>query len=432
MKYLIISFSHKNSTIEIREKLALSDEKIKRATLEKLVCQEVIHEAIIVSTCNRVELIIHSTKPIEAARYIYTLLAEHSGISLDELEGRADIYEDQGAVHHLFSVVSSLDSLVLGETQIVGQLKDAFRFSMDNGFCSQQLSRAMHYAFKCAAEVRNSTDISKKPVSVASVAVAKAKESAGLHGKRALILGAGEMSKIAIKNLLSHNCKVVLINRTYEKACELALECGEGVQVAPLEALSEYVNEVDFIFSATSSKEPVITDAMITKRESKRYFYDMAVPRDIQLEPRSDISLSSVDDLQDIVKRNIAFKEEEAKNSYEIIGRYTIDFFKWLQSLSVEPIVKQMYLHAKTAADMEAQRVLDKGFIPKEYEKEVKKMAEQTMNRFLHDITVKFRSISGESSADSVIESLKYLLSIQQQENLPNQYNCEYILKGNE
>jgi len=203
MHYLTISFTHKNTNIEVREKLAFDSEKKLLNAYQKIGAIELVNELIILSTCNRVEIITSVKEPLKAIEPIFEIIAEITGVGLEELEGRGETYEDSGAIHHLFSVISSLDTMVIGETQIVGQLKDAFRFSYDKGFASQKIARAMHHAFRCAAKVRNSTDISKNPISVSSVAVAKAKEIYGgnLGGFTALIVGAGEMSRLACEHL---------------------------------------------------------------------------------------------------------------------------------------------------------------------------------------------------------------------------------------
>lgn len=176
MSYLVISFSHKNTDIQTREKLAFPDEENKDRFLRQILEEKVIREAILLSTCNRVEIIISTSSVAYATAFIIEKLSKYSGISYDDLYDRADIYDNEGAIHHLFSVASALDSLVIGETQIVGQLKDAFRFSLNKNYCQQNLPRALHYAFKCAAAVRTATSLGTGSVSVASTAVIKAKE----------------------------------------------------------------------------------------------------------------------------------------------------------------------------------------------------------------------------------------------------------------
>lgn len=428
MHYLTISFTHKNSTIEIREKLSFSEEDQLREYLTRLNASPSIHESILISTCNRIEVFVSCSSVINATSHIFKLLNERSGINVEELEGRADIFDDQGAIHHLFSVASSLDSLVVGETQIAGQLKDAFRFSYDNGYCGQKLSRAMHYAFKCAAEIRNFTEISSKPVSIASVAVTKLRDILkDLEGKKALVIGVGEMSEITAKHLISNGVEVHIMNRTRENAENLAVSC--GAKVKDFTDLPRLVNEYEILFTATSSKEPIITDDMIKNCDFERFWFDMALPRDISFSHGENINLFVIDDLKSIVNENRTIREDEAKRSYTIIGRQTMQFYEWLRTLSVEPIIKDIYLQAQKAAQEETDRVISHGYIPKEYEAEVLKMNEQVLKRFLHDITHKIRQVSGETNADTMIESIRFLLS-DEKTALPNKYKCEHMIKG--
>ena len=409
MHYLTISFTHKNSTIEIREKLSFSEDDQLKECLAKLNSSSSIHESILISTCNRIEVFVSCSSVMGATQHIFNLLSERSNINIEELEGRADIFDDQGAIHHLFSVASSLDSLVVGETQIAGQLKDAFRFAYDNGYCGQKLSRAMHYAFRCAAEIRNLTNISSKPVSIASVAVTKLRDVLNdLEGKKALVIGVGEMSEITAKHLISNGVEVHIINRTREHAEQLAISC--GAKVKDFNDLAKLVNEYEILFTATSSKDPIITDEIIKSCDFNRYWFDMALPRDISFSHGENINLFVIDDLKSIVSENITLREDEAKRSYAIIGRQTMQFYEWLRTLSVEPLIKEIYEHAQTAAQKETERVISHGYIPKEYEKEVLKMNQQVLKRFLHEITHKIRQISGESNADTMIESIKFLI----------------------
>ena len=428
MHYLNVSFTHKNSTIEIREKLSFADDVQLEGCLRKLNESDAINESILISTCNRIEVLVSCSSVINATEHIFKLLNDRSRISKEELEGRADIFEDQGAIHHLFSVASSLDSLVVGETQIAGQLKDAFRFSYDKGHCGQKLARAMHYAFKCAAEVRNVTNISSKPISIASVAVVKLREILkNIEGKKALVIGVGEMSQITAKHLASNGVEVYIVNRTREHAEQLAISC--GAKVKEFSELPKLINEFEILFSATASREPIITDDIIEKRDFQRYWFDLALPRDISFSRGENINLFVIDDLKSIVTENMSLREDEAKRSYEIIGRQSIQFYDWLRSLSVEPLIKDIYQQATKAAHEETERVMRSGYLPKEYEKEVLKMNEQVLKRFLHEITSKIRKVSGEANADTMIESLRFLFN-EENSSLVDKYKCEQFLKG--
>ncbi len=409
MHYLTISFTHKNSTLEIREKLSFNgdDELIK--CLKDIQSHEMINESFLVSTCNRIEIVLSCKDIIDATKHSINALAKHSAISYSELEKRADVFDDQGAIHHLFSVASSLDSMVVGETQIAGQLKDAYRFALDNGFCSQKLERAVHYAFKCAAEVRNVTDISSGATSVASVAVAKAHEVIGsLSGKKALVIGAGDMSVISAKTLQRHDAEITIMNRTRAKAEEIALTC--KARVRNYDEIFHAINEYDLIFTSTGSLEPIITEAMVSDCSFERYWFDMAVPRDIDVKKRSDLHIYVVDDLKTIVDENLSLREDEARAAFSIVGRHTMNFFDALKSLSIEPLIKELYIRAFEAAKAETARVIDKKFIPKEYEKNLQKACEQSIKRLLHDMSKQMRLSVNESKSDAAVESLKNII----------------------
>ncbi|MEA1893181.1 MAG: glutamyl-tRNA reductase [Campylobacterota bacterium] len=426
MHYLNISFSHKNSTLEIREKLSYPDDEQLGGCLSKLNTCEAINETILISTCNRMEIFCSCSDITEATRHIFDMLTSRVGVSIEELEGRADIFDDSSAIHHLFTVASSLDSMVIGETQIAGQLKDAFRFSYDSGHCGQKLARAMHNAFKCAAKVRNATEISSKPVSIASVAVVKLKSVLeSVEGKKALIIGTGEMSEITAKHMVSNGADVYIMNRTKEKAFLLAQDC--GAKVLDFDQLHHIINEFEILFTATSSPTPIITDEIIKPCDFDRYWFDLAIPRDIIYHKGERINLYQIDDLKTIVDENKSLREAEARKAHTIIGRSTVAFFEWLDTLNIEPMIKEIYAKAFQAAKVESDRVINNGYIPKEYEEQVHKMSQQVMKRFLHDMTSKMRSVSEESKSDMITGAMQFLIKNETVE-IPDKYKCEHAL----
>jgi len=428
MQYIVVSYSHKNTDIAVREILAFPDDEQKKKSLEKILVSKSVNEAILLSTCNRVEFIISTSNPSEALYTVFETLHLHSGLSIEELEGRADVYEDEGAVHHVFAVASSLDSLVVGETQIAGQLKDAFRFAYENGFCSQKLSRLIHFAFKCAAEVRNCTNISKSPVSVASAAVSQAKEIMGgnLGGFTGLVVGAGEMSEIVAKHLVASGCNVIIFNRSIERAKNIAKTIGERIDVREFHTLPEYINRYRLLFSATGAPHPIITDEMVQNSQFDRYWFDLAVPRDIEGINDKSIHIYAVDDLQEIVNTNLSMRREQARKAYEIVGRYTIDFFKWLQTLMIDPLIKDIRERAKESAMREVEKAVKKGFIPPETRKNVEKLVHNAFNSFLHTPTKQLREVAEQPRADTVIEAMKYVFNIDTEVKMMDKYKCEF------
>ncbi len=428
MQYLVISFSHKNTDLHTRERLALSEESKKETLAAAVLKSAWINEIIILSTCNRVELITSVKDPFKATEDLLEALGRVSGISLEELEGRADIYEDHGAIHHIFSVASGLDSLVVGETQIAGQLKDAYKEAYEKGWCGQKLGRVMHFAFKCAKEVRSSTDISKNPVSIASAAVTMAQDKLGnLEGYSAIVVGAGEMGRLAAKHLLARGCNVILVGRNVEKTAQVAQEIDPSIEVKSSADLASLLNSCPLLFSATSSKEPVITRQMVQKRDFDRLWFDMAVPRDIEEIKMERLSIYAVDDLKEIVEKNMAFREEQARIAYQIVGRYAKEFFRWLQTLEIDPIIKEIRKQAKEAAMVELSKAIKKGFIDPKDQKNIEKLLHNAFNRFLHQPTKKLKAIADEPSADTIVEAIKFFFDIEEEVGL-NRYKCEYFM----
>ncbi|WP_086236130.1 glutamyl-tRNA reductase [Campylobacter devanensis] len=409
MHYISISFTHKNTDISIREKLSFADESRKKEILRLLSANEKIIESMVLSTCNRVEVFAYVADIKECVRHILNSISILTLVPYEALELRADIYEDDGAIHHLFAVASSLDSLVVGETQIAGQLKEAFKFAYDNGNCGDNISYAIHFAFKCASKIRAATTISKNPVSVSSVAVAKAKEIYGnLGGMSAVVVGAGQMSALACKHLIHSKVNVIIVNRDINRAKNLASELGELASVAEFSRLKELINRYQLIFSATGANEPIITDEIIESVEFNRYFFDIAVPRDIDISYYDNISVYAVDDLESIVKSNLNLREEQAGVAYAIVGAMTSEFFKWRSSQNSTPAIKALRFKAKNIAELEIEKAIKKGYIKRCDENEARKLVHQVFKAFLHTPTMRLK----DKNSDEVLGVLEYLFDI--------------------
>lgn len=432
MSYLVISFSHKNIDIKMREKLAFNGDEDKDRYLKQILENEHTKEAVVLSTCNRVEIVTRSSNIKNSAKNIIEKLASYSGLDFDTLYERADIYDNDGAVHHLFSVASALDSLVIGETQIVGQLKDAFRFSQAKGHCSTNITRVMHYAFKCAANVRNATSLGTGSVSVASTAVAKAKDIIGnTKGVKALVIGAGEMSELTIKHLLSSGFDVVLTSRDLKKAQILADTFETNVSVEPYSELSNLLSRIPVMITATSAPYPIITKENAPSSSIARYWFDIAVPRDID----ENISLSgleifSVDDLQDIVNENMSLRAEQAKMAYSIVSRMSMEFFEWLKSLEIEPVVKNLYLKGETIIDKKLKNAIKKGFIRADEEENIRKLCQTVITEYLHNPSKQLKDISKNMECDVVVSTVQNMFGLSNDSNLPNKYKCDHITKN--
>lgn len=455
MAYMSVSFTHKNTDITVREKLSFSNDVRKKEILRLLASNSAIEECLVLSTCNRVEIFTAVDDFKAASKFVLLALSRVSGVSYDELAERADIYEDYGAIHHLFAVAASLDSLVVGETQIVGQLKDAFKFAKQNAHAGAQIARAIDEALKCAARIRNQTEISKNPISVSSVAVAMAKDRLGsLQGADAVVVGAGEMSELACKHLLANGANITILNRNLAGAQRLADSlisaesgailsgrasrddaggailsdgtniCAARIKTDTLDNLKKYLNVNSLFFSATGSQEPIITDSLLEPKSFKRYFFDIAVPRDVELSQSEDVEVYSVDDLEEIVKKNLLLREEQAQIAYSIVAKCTNEFFKWLKAAASTPIIKALRQSAKQVAELELAKALKKGYLKHSDAEEARKLIHQVFKAFLHAPTVNLKNLGEADDADGTVNALVEIFELQENyEKFLNQEN---------
>ena len=424
MHYLVVSFNYKHCSLESREKIAFKDDDATRRFLDLFVGLDMVEEAFVINTCNRIEIVAATRDNFATYHAAIGLLSKLTDAEFDELTSTALRLEDEKAIEHLFSVVSSLDSLVIGEAQITGQVKEAFRLSHANGTAGKELNRVLSYAVKCAAEVRNATNISQNPVSIASVAVAQAIESMGgnLSGMTGVVVGAGEMGRLAAKHLLRAGADVLLISRNREHAEALAEELGENVRVTDFDRLRVVINRYRLLFTATAAPDPIITRDMIADPELKRLWFDMAIPRDIDSMENENITLYRIDDLQAISKNNHALRQEQALQAAEIVRSYREEFFRWLQALSVEPVIKRLRLQIDAVIDSEIERTVRKGFVPAGHEANMKRMITQVFDKFLHEPTKNLRAISKTSDGAATIEALKEIFGISTEDVDPKKY----------
>lgn len=434
MYYQVLAFNHHHCEQAFREKLAFGSDEEKRSFLNELVSFDFIHEAYIVSTCNRVEIVTATRDNFSSYHTILGLLSQKSRVDFYQLKESVRRYDDEEAILHIFTVVSSLDSLVIGESQITGQVKEAFRFSYDNGTAGRKLNRVISYAVKCAAEVRNVTNISKNPISIASVAVAQAHKIYGnnISGMTGVVVGAGEMGVIAAKHLLRLGCDVVLLGRDLSKTERIAEELGENARADTIEKLPKYINRYRLLFSATGATDTIIHTYMIENPNMDRVWFDMAIPRDIDDIDMERLRLFRIDDLRAISNDNYALKQEQALKAMEIVKQFKDDFYQWLRALSIEPVIKGMRLQAKTAIEKELERAVSKKFVPSQYRDNMHKMALQMFNRFLHDVTQNLRQSSADKNGSNRVDAIKEIFDINTDNIDFKQYKEEHHKKGYE
>jgi len=285
MNLILIGMNHKTAPLDLRERLSISCEGTIHPLREIMKIPK-MDGVIYLSTCNRVEVLAQTTDVRETQEGLQNVILQHGNLTRNELVRCLYVYEDQEAVRHLFRVTSSLDSLVMGEPQILGQVKDAYRQAVENGTTGIILNKIMHYAFRVAKRVRTETGLAANAVSVSFAAVELAKKIfGGLQGKKVLLIGAGEMSELAARHLINYGATQILIaNRTPVRAQQMAEEFhGRAV---PLEQIEESLRDVDIVISSTGAPGYVITAGMVASALRRRknrliFLIDIAVPRDI-------------------------------------------------------------------------------------------------------------------------------------------------------
>ncbi|WQW36328.1 glutamyl-tRNA reductase [Helicobacter pylori] len=438
-KYFTLAFTHKSMSLEMREKLAINSPITLKEFLQTIKnhCPN-IKECMVLSTCNRFEIyasLKHGANTNEQKNALLKILAQNKKMSVSDLEKCVLINTDESAVHHVFSVCSSLDSLVVGETQITGQMKNAYKFAFEEKFCSKDLTRLLHFAFKCAAKVRNLTGISKQGVSISSVAVKEALnifEKERIKDKKALVIGLGEMAQLVIKHLLNKQFEVLILGRNAAKFEDFIKELEESKKVGfqNIENLNAYINEYALLFCATSSPHFIVQNRMLKETIFRRFWFDLAVPRNIEKPVCNNIFLYSVDDLEPMVRENVGNRQESRTKAYEIVGLATIEFYQWIQSLEVEPLIKDLRELARISAQKELQKALKKRYVPKEYESNIEKILHNAFNTFLHHPTIALKKNAQKEESDVLVGAIKNLFNLDKSttchaQNL-NLYKCEY------
>ncbi|MCU0847984.1 MAG: glutamyl-tRNA reductase [Spirochaetes bacterium] len=346
---ILIGLNHKTAPVEVREKFYLSEDIIPEF-LEHAV-KSGIEEIVYVSTCNRVSIYFTSTNYRHSTERLLTMLEEYSGIRRDIFEKYLYKKYSRDAVMHLFSVTSSLDSMVIGENEIFGQIKEAYRLSVDLKKTGTILNRLFHQAFSTSKRIKTETGISKNPLSIAYIAVEQARDVLkGLSEKRALMIGAGEMGELILKYLTKNSIKdITVANRSLHNAERIVEEVNKEAHVIPLQELENSVVEMDIIISSISCADYILKSSQIQSIMEKRCFnpiiiIDIAVPRNIDPESVNvrGVHLYNIDDLERIADKNLNNRINEIDLATQIINSDATDFFEWYEGLNMIPVIVKL------------------------------------------------------------------------------------------
>jgi glutamyl-tRNA reductase len=345
MEIVLIGLSHKTAPVEIREKFCIPREKVKEF-LGQLAGLPGVREGLVLSTCNRLEVLTVVEGEEDNAPRVEDLLAGIAGMSAGELTSYLYLRRGEDAVRHLLRVTSSLDSMVLGEPQILGQVKEAYRQAVESKVSGLILNKLFHRSFFVAKRVRTETKIANQAVSVSFAAVELAKKILGnLDDKRAMLVGAGEMSELAARHLVGQGVREIWVtNRTHQRALELA-QAFQGKAV-PFEDFPQQLKNVDIILSSTGSTHYIIrkeqlTEVIRARKNRPMFFIDIAVPRDVDptINEIDNVYVYDIDDLQGIVESNKEERKKEVQKAEEIVAQGVEAFNRWLSSLEAVPTI---------------------------------------------------------------------------------------------
>lgn len=420
MHIIALSLNYRKASVEERETVAFKDNEVIHA-LHELREQKSVLEAVLLSTCNRTEIYIVSDQEHTGKYYSQKFLADWFQVELNTIKRLADVKIGRDAVEHLFRVTAGLDSMVLGETQILGQIRDAFFMAQEEHTTGAVFNRLFKEAVTVAKRGHNETDISKNAISISYAAVELAKKIfKNVKDSKVLIVGAGEMAEQSLLNLTSNGIhQVTVINRSLDKAESLA-ERFNGT-AKPFECLSDELKVNDIVISSTSAQEYVITDSVMkpvmkVRKASPLIMMDIALPRDIspEVSDLDNIYMYNVDDLQGLVDANLSTRQEEAEKIEVMIENAVVDFEDWINMLGVVPVIqalrqKALAIHEETFKSVERK-------MPDMTERErtvVSKHMKSIINQMLKDPIIYTKEIAGDRKREKKLNDIESLFGIE-------------------
>ena len=419
MRFQLIGVNHKTAPVEVRERLAIPESRLPEAC-KKLAEYPGIDEGMILSTCNRVEILTNTKNG--AGADLRGFLQNFFQIDGGELNKHLYEYNEQEAVRHLFRVAASLDSMVVGEPQILGQVKEAYATARAVGAVRAQLDQLVTRAFAVAKRVRTETAVGSSSVSIASVAVELAKKIFGnLHGKHVYLIGAGKMSELAARHLMAHGCASIFVaNRTYDRAVSLAYKFkGHAIH---FEDLHNTCDRADIVITSTGAPHAIFRrehgEIFLTRRKNRpMFFIDIAVPRDVDpaMNKLDGIFVYDIDDLQQAVATHVADRRKEAERAEDIVTTEVERFHARIQTLDVVPTIVSLQDHLETIRQAEIDRVRGRlGPLSPDQEMAVEALTRGIVNKIMHTPISTLKTAAREPEATTVIDLVRRLFNLQE------------------
>lgn len=392
---VVIGLNHKTAPVEVRERLAFVSEDNTKV-LEALCKEPSVDEIVLFSTCNRVEFLLATKDVSKAVEAVKSFLADFKKTPRSIFEQALYVHDGDEAVRHMFRVASSLDSMVVGEAQILGQIKDSYREACNHRTCGVILNRLMHRSFSVAKRVRTETGIGDHAVSISYAAVELGRKIFGeLQGKAVLLIGAGEMAELAVEHLVTNHAGPIFVaNRTFERGLEIA-ERFKGTAIR-MEEVTDYLKQVDIVISSTGAPNYILRHGdfkgvMRSRKNRPLFLIDIAVPRDIDPEINriTNVYVYDIDDLESAIEENIEERQREAHRGERIADAAVVQFRRWFQSLDVVPTI--IALREKTEGIRQAELKKTFGSLPsasEEYRTAIDRLTAALVKKILHDPTL--------------------------------------------
>lgn len=422
MHIIVVGLNHQTAPVEIREKLSFSNTSLPHALVD-LKDRKSILECLILSTCNRTEIYAVVDKLQRTKHYILGFLEDRFGISRTHLQEYIYSYEDDEAVRHLFRVTAGLDSMIIGETQILGQVKTAFQQAQFNKATGTWFNKLFKEAVTFSKRAHEETAIAEHPVSVSYAAIELGKQVFGTYkDKSVLVIGAGKMSELALKYLVDQDIKeLFVVNRTYKQAIRLA-EQYNGIPY-PYTQMEEIIGRVDMVITSTSATEYVLTAEMFEKIAPLRanqplFILDIAVPRDVdpQIGQISNVLLYDIDDLQLLLDAHLDKRKAEAHKIEAMIEQEVKVYYDWLATLGVIPLIQALQNKTKQIYEETITNLYQK--LPELDERErkvIEKLSKSMLNQMLRDPILRIKELAVEKNRDEAMELFVRMFGLEEQ-----------------
>jgi glutamyl-tRNA reductase len=417
-RIVLVGLSHRTAPIEVRERVAFANGRLEPA-LRDLVRRPAVEEGVILSTCNRVEVVASGSDPDAIASALPAFLADTHELRADALQDRLYTHRDREAVRHLFRVAASLDSMVVGEPQVLGQLKDQYAMAAATGASGRVLHRCFHKSFSVAKRIRSETGIAERAVSVGSAAVERACDVFDrFDDKAALLIGAGTMGELTARQLVAKGIGTVMVtNRTFERAVDVARELA-GIAV-PFEQVARMLPRADLVVSAAGGdvllRVPQIEEALRERRGRPMLLIDLAVPRSIEpaVNDLDGVYLFDVDDLDGVIAENRGVRASEALRAEAIVDTEVNAFWRWIEGLDVVPTIVALREKVDAIREREVARHLAAlGTVDPRQREAIERLTRAIVNKILHHPVTALRRHQAERGEPFYVEAARSLFQL--------------------